>query len=309
MLLEGATRAPAIEGRCSGGGNGEVHVVSLELSGLTKTFLGKSQSEDVQVLDHLQLRIENGQFVSIVGPSGCGKTTLLRIIAGLEKASTGKVFLDGKELVEGSEDVGMVFQEYALFPWRTTLQNIEMGLEIRGVEKEKRRLSAMEYIKNFSLEGFGDRYPRELSGGMKQRVAIARTLIMNPRVVLMDEPFGSLDSQTRNSLQEFLLGVWERRRDTILFVTHNVDEAVFLSDRILVLSKRPTRITNICDVDLQRPRDRTSPEHNRLRREVLRALGEVEGHRESSHQENPPSGAGHESEARKLDGGPVTWQK
>jgi len=246
----------------------------LELFGLSKTFLGKTPGESVPVLDHLQLRVENGQFISIVGPSGCGKTTLLRIIAGLEKASEGEVLLNGKGLGDGSEEIGMVFQEYALFPWRTTLQNIEMGLEIRGVEKKKRRSAAMEYIKTFDLDGFENRYPKELSGGMKQRVAIARTLIMNPRVVLMDEPFGSLDSQTRNSLQEFLLQVWERRKDMILFVTHNVDEAVFLSDQILILSKRPARVIKIFEVKLPKLRDRTSQECNQIRRDVLQLLSE-----------------------------------
>jgi NitT/TauT family transport system ATP-binding protein len=246
----------------------------LELLGVSKTYLGQRSRESVPALDHVQLRIENGRFVSIVGPSGCGKTTLLRIIAGLEKASAGSVLLDGLELVQGSEDIGLVFQEYALFPWRTTLQNIEMGLEIKGIDKEKRRARAMEYIKTFRLDGFANRYPKELSGGMKQRVAIARTLIMNPRVVLMDEPFGSLDSQTRNALQEFLLQIWERRNETILFVTHNVDEAVFLSDQIVVLSRRPARIIKIFELGLPRPRDRTSHECNQIRRNILHVLGE-----------------------------------
>ena len=246
--------------------------MALEFLDISKTFLGRSPGESVHVLEQIRHRIENGQFVSIVGPSGCGKTTLLRIIAGLEESSSGKVLLDGKELSQGSEEVGLVFQEYALFPWRTTLQNIEMGPEIKGVDKEKRRLTAMEYIRTFDLNGFEHRYPRELSGGMKQRVAIARALIMNPGVVLMDEPFGSLDSQTRNGLQEFLLGIWERRRDTILFVTHNVDEAVFLSDQIIVLSKRPARIFKTFEVGLQRPRDRTGYECNEIRREVLKVL-------------------------------------
>jgi NitT/TauT family transport system ATP-binding protein len=228
----------------------------------------------VPALDDLHLRIENGRFVSIVGPSGCGKTTLLRIIAGLEKASAGAVLLDGHELGQGSEEIGLVFQEYALFPWRTTLQNIEMGLEIKGIPKEKRRSKAMEYIKSFNLDGFANRYPKELSGGMKQRVAIARTLIMNPRVVLMDEPFGSLDSQTRNALQQFLLQIWERRNETILFVTHNVDEAVFLSDQIVLLSRRPARIIKIVDVNLSRPRDRTSHACNEIRRDILHVLGQ-----------------------------------
>ncbi|MGB9627566.1 MAG: ABC transporter ATP-binding protein [Thermodesulfobacteriota bacterium] len=248
--------------------------MTLELLGLSKTFYGRNESEAIHALDHIDYKIENGRFVAIIGPSGCGKTTLLRIIAGLEKASEGKVLMDGKEMVQGSEAVGMVFQEYALFPWRTTLQNIEMGLEIRGVDKEKRRLIAMDYIRNFGLSEFENRYPRELSGGMKQRVAIARTLIMNPRVVLMDEPFGSLDSQTRNGMQEFLLRIWQERGDTIIFVTHNVDEAVFLSDEILVLSRRPGRIIKRVEVDIQRPRDRTSEECNRIRRDILRTLEE-----------------------------------
>jgi len=248
--------------------------LGLDFLELSKTFPGKGVRESVHVLENIQQRIENGRFVSIIGPSGCGKTTLLRIIAGLEKASAGKVLLDGKELAQGTEEVGLVFQEYALFPWRTTLQNIEMGPEIKGVEKEKRRSKAMEYIKMFNLNGFENRYPRELSGGMKQRVAIARTLIMNPRVVLMDEPFGSLDSQTRNALQEFLLRIWGKRGDTIVFVTHNVDEAVFLSDQIIVLSKRPARIVKTFEVGLPRPRDRTGQECNEIRREVLKVLSE-----------------------------------
>ena len=174
----------------------------------------------------------------------------------------------------------MVFQEYALFPWRTTLQNIEMGPEIKGVDKEERRSTAMDYIKMFDLSGFENRYPRELSGGMKQRVAIARTLIMNPRVVLMDEPFGSLDSQTRNALQEFLLRIWQKRTDTIIFVTHNVDEAVFLSDEIVVFSKRPARIIKILKIEYPRPRDRTSEECNQIRRGVLKVLDEEMRRRE-----------------------------
>jgi NitT/TauT family transport system ATP-binding protein len=249
-------------------------VLSLDFLELSKTFPGKGLGESVHVLENVQYRVENGRFISIIGPSGCGKTTLLRIIAGLEKASAGKVLLDGEELVQGSEAVGLVFQEYALFPWRTTLQNIEMGLEIKGVDREKRHSIAMEYIKMFNLSGFENRYPRELSGGMKQRVAIARTLIMNPRVVLMDEPFGSLDSQTRNAMQEFLLRIWVKRADTIIFVTHNVDEAVFLSDQIVVLSRRPARIVKILEVGLPRPRDRTSWECNEVRRDVLHILSE-----------------------------------
>ncbi len=255
--------------------------MTLEFLDIGKTFVGSGSEEGVHVLDHISYQIANGRFVSMIGPSGCGKTTLLRIIAGLEKSSGGKVLLDGRELTQGSEEIGLVFQEYALFPWRTTLQNIEMGPEIKGMDKEKRRSTAMEYIKMFDLDGFENRYPKELSGGMKQRVAIARTLIMNPRVVLMDEPFGSLDSQTRNGLQEFLLGIWEKRRDTILFVTHNVDEAVFLSDQIIILSKRPARIVKIFEVGLPRPRDRTGLDCNEIRREVLKVLSKESNERSS----------------------------
>ena len=259
--------------------------MSLDLLELSKTFPGKGLGESVHVLESIQHRIENGRFISIIGPSGCGKTTLLRIIAGLEKASAGKVLLDGKELVQGTEEVGLVFQEYALFPWRTTLQNIEMGPEIKGVDKEIRRSKGMEYIKMFNLNGFENRYPRELSGGMKQRVAIARTLIMNPRVVLMDEPFGSLDSQTRNAMQEFLLRIWQKRDDTIIFVTHNVDEAVFLSDEIVVLSRRPARIVKILEVGLPRPRDRTSEGSNKIRRDVLKILEEEMKRKDGAHED------------------------
>lgn len=244
--------------------------MSLALRGLGKTFPGDGRSPGVEVLAGLDCVIDRGSFVSFIGPSGCGKTTLLRIIAGLEPMSAGQALLDGRPVAPGR--VGMVFQNYALFPWRTTLGNIEMGLEMAGRPAPERRARAMEYVAAFGLAGFEHRFPKELSGGMQQRVAIARTLIAEPSLVLMDEPFASLDSQTRNSLQEFLLQVWERRRDTVLFVTHNVDEAVFLSDEICILSRRPARIVQRVAVGLPRPRDRTGPECNALRREMLALL-------------------------------------
>jgi ABC-type nitrate/sulfonate/bicarbonate transport system ATPase subunit len=244
----------------------------LKLTDLGKKFPGKNPGEFIPVLDNITYDIDAGQFVSIVGSSGCGKTTLLRIIAGLEKASQGRLFLNGQEIQGVTEQIGLVFQEYALFPWRTTSENIQMGLEIKGVDKVERERLAADYIKAFGLQGFEDHYPRELSGGMQQRVAIARTLIMNPRVVLMDEPFASLDSQTRNDLQEFLVEVWQKRGDTVVFVTHNVDEAVFLSDLIVVLSRRPARIELVLKVESPRPRDRTDPEFNTLRRNILQVL-------------------------------------
>ena len=246
--------------------------MALELIGLTKVFGGKNGDASLHVLRDIHCRVEEGTFVSIVGPSGCGKTTLLRIIAGLEKPSSGKVLIDEREIAYETDRIGLIFQEYALFPWLTTLQNIQLGLEIMEVAKKERLAAAMDYIHRFGLSGFEDRYPRELSGGMQQRVAIARTLITDPRVTLMDEPFGSLDSQTRNDMQAFLLRLWETQKVTVIFVTHNVDEAVFLSDDILVLSSRPASIIDRFQVDCPRPRDRTSAACNAIRKKVLEAL-------------------------------------
>lgn len=246
--------------------------MALELIGLTKSFGEEDANGHLVVLNDIHCRVEEGTFVSIIGPSGCGKTTLLRIIAGLERPTSGKVLIDGREVVYETDRIGLVFQEYALFPWLTTLQNIQLGLEIMEVPKKERLAAAMDYIRRFGLSGFEDRYPRELSGGMRQRVAIARTLITDPKVTLMDEPFGSLDSQTRNDLQAFLLRLWETEKVTIIFVTHNVDEAVFLSDDIIVLSSRPGAIVARFQVECPRPRDRTSAECNLIRKRVLEAL-------------------------------------
>ena len=246
-------------------------MMGLELIDLGKIYTGRA-GKSVEVLQHIDHYIEDGRFVSITGPSGCGKTTLLRIMAGLEKASSGRVLLQGRELRGSEGKVGLVFQQYALFPWRTARRNVEFPLEVLGIKKQKRKLAAMAYLEAFGLKAFENKYPAELSGGMQQRVAIARTLISNPDIILMDEPFGALDSQTRNSLQEFLLNIWLERRETILFVTHNVDEAVFLSDQIIVMSERPSRIVKIIDVPCPRPRDRTSRTCNRIRRQVLDLL-------------------------------------
>lgn len=246
----------------------------LELRGIAKIFPARDKRAAVEVLGGLDLSCAQGRFIALVGPSGCGKSTLLRIAAGLELPSAGQVLLHGKSVVGAPGKVGLVFQDYALLPWRTTLGNIELGLQMAGMEREQSHQAAMEYIEAFGLQGFQDSYPHELSGGMQQRVAIGRTLIMSPEVVLMDEPFGSLDSQTRNALQEFLLGVWAKRQDTIVFVTHNVDEAVFLADEIVVLSARPAKVVFRVEVTAPRPRDRTSEECNNIRREVLEVLAE-----------------------------------
>ncbi|HSO67463.1 MAG TPA: ABC transporter ATP-binding protein [Desulfatirhabdiaceae bacterium] len=246
--------------------------LSLMLSGITKAFSINSGPEYLTVFDGIDFSVAKGQFFSIVGPSGCGKSTLLKIIAGLDHASEGSIILEGEPILERDPRIGLIFQEFALFPWRTAIENIEMGLELQGMSKPMRRIEAMQFISAFGLMGFENHYPHELSGGMKQRVAIARTLITNPEVVLMDEPFGALDSQTRNLLQEFLLNVWKERQDTVLFVTHNVDEAVYLSDRIAVLSPRPSKILQIFDIDLPRPRDRTCLQVNHFRRAIFDLL-------------------------------------
>jgi len=243
--------------------------VSLKLSKLTKTFPENGSLSQVPVLDNLDCIIESGKFFSIVGPSGCGKTTLLRIIAGLEKASEGQVLLNGDTITDNDRRVGLVFQEFALFPWRTALQNIEMGLEIKGVAKAQRREEALKYVREFGLEGFENSYPKMLSGGMKQRVAIARTLISNPQIVLMDEPFGSLDGKSRIDMQNFLLDIWEQRKMTVVFVTHSVDEAVYLGDRVLVLGKRPSKIMETFDVEISRPRDRANPALLEMRERIF----------------------------------------
>ncbi|QXE92645.1 ABC transporter ATP-binding protein [Geomonas subterranea] len=246
--------------------------VNVEIRGLSKTFAGSDNRSDYRALDCLDLQVRRGEFVSLLGPSGSGKSTLLRILAGLDQDYQGEILLDGASVTGRDPRVGMVFQEFALFPWRTTLENIEAGLEFAGVPKKERRRAAMEYIAAFGLSGFESCLPKELSGGMKQRVAIARTLINNPQLVLMDEPFGALDCQMRNALHAFLIKLWLVRRDTILFVTHNVDEAVFLSDRIVVFSPSPARVLRTFDIDMPHPRDRTSFEFNQMRRTILELL-------------------------------------
>jgi len=215
--------------------------MSLELIRLSKTYISRENGKEVEALKDVDINIMEGEFVSLIGPSGCGKTTLLRIISGLERPSSGRILINGQDMREPWSQVGLVFQEFALFPWRTVRENIEFGLEMKGAPKEEREVKAEEYINRFGLDGFENRYPKELSGGMKQRVAIARTLVNNPKIILMDEPFGSLDSQTRVAQEEFLLKLWEGTKKTILFVTHNIDEALFPRAACARLPARPGR--------------------------------------------------------------------
>jgi len=244
----------------------------IEVRGLSKIF--SSRKLRVVALAGLDLEVEDGEFVCLLGPSGCGKTTVLRVVAGLEPATGGEVLVHGKRVESAGPERGMVFQEFALFPWRTVRRNIEFGLEIRGVSEKARHELSSGLIELVGLKGFEDAHPDELSGGMRQRVGIARALANEPTVLLMDEPFGSLDAQTRNLMQKELLRIWSATRKTVLFVTHSVDEAVFLADRIVVMTARPGKVREIIPVSLQRPRDRTSAEFIAVRGRVLAELDE-----------------------------------
>jgi len=248
---------------------------SVEISHICREFM-KEDGDRVVALSDINLSIADDEFVSFVGPSGCGKTTLLRIIAGLDKASSGEVRVDGSLITGPGQKVGMVFQEYSLFPWRSVLSNVAFGLQMRGIPKEERQEIARKYISLVGLSQFELSYPYELSGGMRQRVAIARALATDPDLLLMDEPFGALDAQTRNHMQCELLDIWETKKKTILFVTHSCDEAVFLSDRVVVLSPRPGVIREIINIPISRPRDRTNKEFIDLRRCLLEMIDEEE---------------------------------
>jgi ABC-type nitrate/sulfonate/bicarbonate transport system ATPase subunit len=239
---------------------------------LRKRFSDIARREEVIALDGLDLAIAADEFLTILGPSGCGKTTLLNIVAGFEQASSGDLRLDDVPIRGPGPDRGVVFQEYALFPWLTVEQNIEFGLRERRVRKAERRARVHRLIASVGLAGFEKRYPQELSGGMRQRVALGRVLVNDPKILLMDEPFAALDAQTRTLMQEELLRVWSRDRRTALFITHNIEEALLLGDRVVVMTARPGRIKEIVAVDLPRPRDVTSPDFNAMRRRVSALL-------------------------------------
>ncbi len=235
----------------------------------------ENQSDSLVILDDFQLEVKEGEFLSILGPSGCGKSTFLNILGGLDSQSSGEIFVDDQSVTGAGNNLGYVFQAYALFPWRTVLENVGAGLEIRGVKRKERREIAKEYIELVGLGEFAHRYPHELSGGMKQRVAIARALAYQPEVLLMDEPFAALDAQTREVLQYELLRIWEETHKTIVFVTHSIDEAVFLSDRVAVMTARPGRIKEIIEVPLARPRSeelRNSAEFAGIRHQAWELL-------------------------------------
>jgi NitT/TauT family transport system ATP-binding protein len=224
----------------------------IEITDLAVAFSRAGRT--VEALRRITLMTTPGEFVALLGPSGCGKSTLLNAVAGFVRPTTGRVTVDGLPVTGPGADRGVVFQQHSLFPWKTVLGNVEFGLRMRGVDRTERTSQALAYLNLVGLTGFEHAYPRELSGGMQQRVGIARVLVNRPRVMLMDEPFGALDAQTRLTMQELLLGVWREVRTTVLFVTHDIDEALFLADRVAVMTARPGEIRDLLEVKLARPR-------------------------------------------------------
>ena len=247
----------------------------LEIHDVSKSYR-RNGGAALTVLESFSLSVPALEFLVLLGPSGCGKSTLLRIIDGIESCESGQIILDGKN-VTGTTGHGraMVFQSFELFPWRTALENVAFGLEVAGVPLRERRQMASACMDLVGLSAFTESYPHELSGGMQQRVGIARALAIRPSILLMDEPYGSLDVQTRDLLQDELLSIWEKQKTTVIFVTHSIEEALYLADRVVVMSPRPGRITNVITVPFQRPRDesvKTSPEFLALRREIWQIL-------------------------------------
>jgi len=248
----------------------------LKVANISMKFRTRRGTE-VTAVDNLSLDVGDREFISIVGPSGCGKSTLLRVIAGLVEPSSGEVFLDGQRIDGPSAERGMVFQSYTLFPWLTVRGNVEFGSHLKALPAAQRTQTAQEYIEMVGLKGFEHHYPKELSGGMMQRVAIARALANDPKVLLMDEPFGALDAQTRIIMQELLVNLWQRTPKTILFVTHDIDEAIFLSERVYIMTARPGRIKQTLVVDLPHPRSLdlvTEPLFIEMKRAVLNSIKE-----------------------------------
>ncbi|MGJ4953384.1 ABC transporter ATP-binding protein [Bradyrhizobium sp. HKCCYLS20291] len=250
-------------------------MTTLVIDQVTRTFPARQGHAPTRALEPVELTIGNNDFVTILGPSGCGKSTLLRIVAGLDHPTSGKVLLDGREVTGPGADRGMVFQSYTLFPWLTVRENIAFGLRERGVPEDKRNAVADRFIQQIGLKGFENHWPKQLSGGMQQRCAIARALANDPKILLLDEPFGALDNQTRVLMQEMLLGIWERDQKTVLFVTHDIEEAIFLGSRVLVMSARPGRIKADIKIELPHPRSykiKTSPEFVALKERLVEEI-------------------------------------
>ncbi len=240
----------------------------LKIEGISRTFPGADDRPALRALEPVDLCVAENDFITLLGPSGCGKSTLLRIVAGLDRPSEGRVLLDGREITRPGPDRGMVFQSYTLFPWLSVADNVAFGLRERGVDEREIAAKVGAYIEKVGLRGFERHLPKQLSGGMQQRTAIARALANDPEILLLDEPFGALDNQTRALMQELLLGIWERERKTVIFVTHDIDEAIFMASRVVVMTARPGRIKADMRVDLPHPRHytvKTTPEFSALK--------------------------------------------
>ena len=261
-------------------------MTTLRIDQVSRTFPARAGRAPTRALEPTDLAVGDNDFVTILGPSGCGKSTLLRIVAGLDRPTSGCVMLDGREVTGPGADRGMVFQSYTLFPWLTVRENIAFGLRERGVSQAERNKVADRFIQQVGLSGFENHWPKQLSGGMQQRTAIARALANDPKILLLDEPFGALDNQTRALMQEMLLGIWERDQKTVLFVTHDIEEAIFLGSRVIVMSARPGRIKAEIAVDLPHPRSykiKTSAEFvalkerlvEEIRTEALKVTGDI----------------------------------
>ena len=248
---------------------GEERNIKLKIDNVKKIY--NSRNGEMIALNGVNLDIAENEFICVVGPSGCGKSTLLNIIAGLLEPTSGAVYCDGKKVEGTGTERGVVFQQYALFPWMTVKKNVMFGLKLQGIKGKEAEEKAIKYIKMVQLEDFLDHYPKELSGGMKQRVAIARAYAVNPSVLLMDEPFGALDAQTRTQLQSELLETWEKEQKTCFFITHDVDEAIILAQKVIIMSARPGRIKEIVNIDIPYPRTqetKMSPEFLELKNHI-----------------------------------------
>ena len=255
----------------------------ISCRGLGKSYYDIREGQRVVALEDISLDIGRGEFVTVIGPSGCGKTTLLNILAGFEGSSAGEVLVEGQPIQGPGADRGVVFQEYALFPWLTLRQNVEYGPRECGVPPEQARVIVDRTLRLVGLEGADNRYPHELSGGMRQRVALARVLVNDPKILLMDEPFAAVDAQTRATLQREVARLWAETGKTVLFITHSVEEAVLLGDRVVTMTPRPGRIKTDVPVDLARPRDPTSPAFNDSRRTIERLLADAAAPKEIPH--------------------------
>lgn len=240
----------------------------IKVNNISKAYKN-NQNIGFKSLDNVNLTIEKGEFICLLGPSGCGKSTLLNLIAGFDKPSTGEIFIDDKQVNEPSPNYVTIFQNYGLLPWRNVKKNVELGLEAKKIGKEERSKIADEFLELVGLSKFSKHHPSQLSGGMQQRVAIARALAVDPEIIFMDEPFGALDAMTRMNMQDEISNIWEKKKKTIIFVTHDIEEAVFLADRIIIMTPGPGKVKSIINVPMGRKRDRTSEDFLKIRDKVF----------------------------------------